>query len=276
MKLHLKKDLVFFDLEATGLNVVKDRIIQYAFIKEKADGSERVVKHGLVNPGPVLISQEAYAVHGISNDQVSKAPTFGQVADELWAFLDGADLAGYNSNRFDIPMLMEEFARVGKDFSLEHRNVIDVQVIFHRMEARTLYAAYERFCGKSLDQAHDALADVEATLQVLEAQLDEYAGKDLKTPDGIIPAPVINDMKALHDFTQNNSLLDVTRRLKYDPNGTVVFNFGKYIGRPVGKTVYEDKNYFHWIQEKEFSHQVKKLVRQLREQYAKSLKADPQ
>ncbi len=276
MKLDLKKDLVFFDLEATGLNVVKDRIIQYAFIKVKADGSENVVKQSLVNPGPVLISQEAYAVHGISNDMVSSAPTFGQIADELWQFLDGADLAGYNSNRFDIPMLMEEFARVGKDFSLDHRNIIDVQVIFHRMEARTLYAAYEKYCGKSLDQAHNALADVRATMEVLEAQLDAYAGKDLKTPDGIIPAPVVNDMKALHAFTQNNSLLDVTRRLKYDPNGTVVFNFGKYIGRPVGKIVYEDKNYFHWIQEKEFSHQVKNLVRQLREQYAKSLEVDPQ
>jgi len=276
MKLQLDRDIIFFDLESTGLNIIKDRIIQYAFIKKYADGRLDEQKTDLVNPGAVLISEESQAIHGISNDMVARKPQFAERADEIMAFIGDSDIAGYNSNRFDIPMLMEELARAGHELKLDGRRVIDVQTIFHKMEPRTLEAAHKKFTGKPMENAHDALADVKATIAVLEGQLDAYDGVDLDHGGKLIPTPIKNDMEALHEFTQDHGALDITRRLKYDPNGTVVFNFGKYIGRPVGRVSHEDPNYFHWIQNKEFSIQVKKLVKQLRDEHVASLKADPQ
>lgn len=276
MKLNLERDIIFFDIEATGLNVVKDRIVQLAIIKKFADDRPDESRNILINPRPVPIAPEAYEVHKISQAMVRDCPTFDEIAEEIFLFIGDADIAGYNSNRFDIPMLMEEFARAKLDFTLEGRNVIDVQTIFHKMEPRTLGAAHRKFVGTPIVDAHDAMADVQATIAVLESQLDAYDGVDLYTEDEVIQSPIKNDMKTLHEFTQNKGMLDVTRRLKMDVNGTVVFNFGKYIGRPVGKIVYEDSNYYYWIQNKEFSHQVKKLVKQLRDQYAKFMESDPQ
>lgn len=269
MDFNLKKPVIFFDIESTGLNVVKDRIIQIGMIKYEP-GKEPVEKEMLINPG-IPISAEAMAVHGITPADVANKPTFSQVAKEIYDFIGEGDLAGYNSNRFDVPMLMEEFARAGIDFDIEKRNLIDVQRIFYKMEPRTLAAAYKFYCEKEMENAHDALVDVRATVEVLKGQLNLYQDKNFEDKDGeIVERPVVNDMKALHDFTNDESIVDVTQRLKRTKNGEVVFNFGKYIGKPVGETLARDKQYFFWIQEKEFSYQVKKMVKKEMDAYIKA------
>jgi DNA polymerase-3 subunit epsilon len=272
MEFNLTRDLCFFDLEATGLNVMRDRIVQIAIIKYFANGSAPKELTRLVNPG-VPISEDAMRVHGITPKDVANKPTFAQLAEELFDFIGDADLAGYNSNRFDIPMLMEEFARVGIDFDLEKRRTIDVQRIFYLMEPRTLKAALKFYRGKEMENAHDALADVQATIEVFQGQLEKYDGVDYEDFDGnIVSAPIKNDMQAIFEFTQDSKMVDVTQRLKYNNQGEVVFNFGKYVGRPVGKTLYEDRQYFHWIQNKEFSVQVKKVVKKLLAEYEQTIK----
>lgn len=271
MELNLDRDLCFFDLEATGLNVVTDRIVQIAVIKYKKDSSEPETYEQLINPG-IPISQEAMNVHGITPEMLRNKPTFQQVADELFAFIGDADLAGYNSNRFDIPMLVEEFARVGIEFDLDRRRCIDAQRIFYKMEPRTLRAAYKFYTGDNFDNAHDALEDVKATIEVLKGQIKKYDGVDLiDQNDNLIEKPIINDMQALHDFTNDSSTLDATQRLKRLEDGTVVFNFGKYKGRNVGEILYNDRNYFHWIQDKEFTQQVKQLTRKLLKAYEEKM-----
>ncbi|MBK6931583.1 MAG: 3'-5' exonuclease [Saprospirales bacterium] len=261
--LNLDRDIVFFDLETTGLNVIRDRIVQIALVKLPKNGDQPAELSTLVNPG-IPISEEAMAVHGIMPKDLANKPTFRQLAQKIWDFIGGADLAGYNSNRFDVPMLMEEFARVGMEFDVSKRRLIDVQRIFYKMEPRTLKAAYRLYCGKELTDAHDALADVRATIEVFHGQLRTYDGKDLLDEDGnIIPAPVKNDMQALHEFTNDLNFLDATQKLRVQPDGVVVFNFGKYAGQPVKDILANDKNYYFWILEKEFSSQVKQLVKQL-------------
>ena len=270
-KFNLKKPLVFFDIEATGLNVVRDRIVQIALIKFIPGKEEPEEMEMLINPG-IPISEEAMAVHGITPDMVRNKPTFEQVSQKIFDFIGNSDIAGYNSDRFDVPMLMEEFYRSGIDFDIEHRNLIDVQKIFYKMEPRTLKAAYAHYCGKSLEDAHDALADVRATVEVLGGQLQMYKDVDYKDGDGITtPAPIQNDMPAIAKFLNDGNMLDVTQKLRMSPTGEIVFNFGKYIGKPAGKILYEDRQYYHWIQEKEFSGQVKNLTTKLLKEYAKSL-----
>lgn len=266
MEFNLERDLCFFDLEATGLNVLRDRIVQIAILKYKKEGGEPEAYNQLINPG-VPIAEEAIAVHGITPEMVKNKPTFEQIADELNVFIGNSDLAGYNSNRFDVPMLMEEFARVGIEFSTDHRRTIDVQRIFYKMEPRTLRAAYKFYTGDTFENAHDAMADVRATVSVLQGQLKMYEGVDLEEEKETIPAPVKNDMQALHEFTNDLNVLDATQRLKVTDDGTVVFNFGKYQNQPVGETLYRDKNYYHWIVDKEFSQQVKQLVKKLLQEY---------
>ncbi len=268
----LRKDLVFFDIESTGLNVIRDRIVQIALIKYPKNGGEPVELEMLINPG-IPISEEAMAIHGITPDMLRNKPSFSQVGQQIFNFIGDADLAGYNSDRFDVPMLMEEFARIGIDFRIDNRNLIDVQKIFYKMEPRTLKAAYALYCNKELQDAHDALSDVRATAEVLQGQIIRYEGVDYIDGDGkVTPAPISRDIHQVAGFLADHSSLDVTQRLRYDPNGEIVFNFGKYIGRPVAKTLYEDRQYYHWILEKEFSAQVKQIVRDLLSQYEKSLK----
>jgi len=268
---NLKNDLVFFDLEATGLNVVRDRIVQIAMIKFSPGKTEPEEMEMLINPG-IPISEEAMAIHGITPDMVRNKPTFEQASESIYKFIGNADLAGYNSDRFDIPMLMEEFYRAGFDFDIDKRNLIDVQKIFYKMEPRTLKAAYAHYCGKSLEDAHNALADVRATVDVLAGQLEMYKDTDHVDGDGFTtPKPIQNDMPAIAKFLSDGSMLDVTQKLRMSPNGDIVFNFGKYIGKPAAKTLYEDRQYYHWIQEKEFSAQVKKLTKKLLEDYSKSV-----
>jgi len=269
MNFKLERDLIFFDIESTGLNVIRDRIMQIALIKYFANGNEPEELEMLINPG-IPISEEAYNVHGIGPKDVANKPTFLQVSKQLLDFIGDADLAGYNSNRFDVPLLMEEFARVGIDFSMDKRRAIDVQRIFYKMEPRTLSAALKYYTGKQIENAHDALADVRATIDVLKGQMTRYEGVDLVDGDGeVIPNPVRNDMQALHEFTNDLNTIDATQRLKYNADGVVVFNFGKHIGKPVAETLYKDQQYYNWILNKEFSHQVKQIVKRLFKEYEK-------
>ncbi len=268
IKFNLDRDIVFFDIESTGLNVMKDRIVQIALIKYKKDGSDPIEKEMLINPG-MPISEESMAIHGITPDKVANKPTFIQVAHEINDFIGDADLSGYNSDRFDIPMLMEEMARAGIDFDVDHRRTIDVQKIFYKMEPRTLVAALKHYCGKTLDDAHDALADVRATVDVLKGQLIRYKETDYVDGDGYTTErPIKNDMGAIAKFIGDTRTVDATQRFKYNHQGEIVFNFGKYVGKPAAELLYKDRQYLNWILEKDFSTQVKKIVKKIVKEYA--------
>ncbi len=261
MNLVLNKNLVFFDVETTGLNVIRDRIIQIGIIRINHKDYSRDTYYQLINPGPVFISEEAALVHGISNEMVRNKPVFSKLAQEIFDFIGDADLGGYNSNRFDVPILMEEFARAGLNFSMEKRRTIDVQQIFYKMEPRTLKAAYRFYCNSELQDAHDALADVQATIDVFESQLDYYEGKDMVDDDGnIVTNPVVRDLDELHKFTTNLNTLDATQRLKYNADGVVVFNFGKFLNQPVEEVFIKEKGYYSWMMSMEFSQQVKEII----------------
>ncbi len=267
MDLSLDRDLIFLDLEATGLSVVKDRIVQIGMIKYPKGGGPPQELDMLINPG-VPISEEAMQVHGITPKDVASKPTFQQVAQEIFDFIGSADLAGYNSNRFDIPMLMEEFGRVGIPFSMDRRRSIDVQRIFYKMEPRTLRAALKFYCGKDMENAHDALADVRATVDVFMGQLERYREEDHIDEDGnVTPTPVREDIQALHDFTNDLRYADATQKMRYEADGSIVFNFGKYNGQPVGEALSKDKQYYNWILNKEFTMQVKEIVKKLVREY---------
>ena len=269
MKFHLTRDIVFFDIESTGLNVIRDRIVQIALIKYFADGREPQEVEMLLNP-EIPISKESTSIHGITQEDVADKHTFPQIAERMFDWIGDSDLGGYNSNRFDIPMLMEEFARAGLDFDIKNRRLIDAQRIFYKMEPRTLKAAYKKFCNGDLEDAHDALADVRATVEVLKGQIEAYKGVDHVDGDGnVTPEPVKNDIQALHDFSNDLMVVDVTQRLKLNDEGVIVFNFGKYINQELGKVLVKDKQYYQWILNKEFSHQVKKIVREAYEKATK-------
>lgn len=268
MLLQLQRDICFFDIESTGLHVIRDRILQLAIIKYFADGRPPVERCELINPG-VPIPEEAMKVHGITPEMVRNKPTFPQIAGEIFDFIGDADLAGYNSNRFDIPFLMEEFARAGLDFDIRSRRLIDVQRIFYKMEPRTLRAAMKFYCDRDFEEAHDALEDVRATIAVLDGQLQRYAGMDLTDENGeVIPEPVRPDVDTLHTFTNDLRLLDATQRLRYNDKGEVVFNFGKYNGELVRAVFEREPQYYHWMQGKDFSVQVKQIIREIYEKKA--------
>ncbi len=267
MTFNLEKDLCFFDLEATGLNVIRDRIVQIAIVKYLKKGGEPEELVLLINPG-IPISEEAMAVHGITPKDLRNKPTFQQAAQKIYDFIGNADMAGYNSNRFDIPLLMEEFARVGLEFDMSKRRSIDIQRLFYKMEPRTLRAALRFYCQKEMVNAHDALADVKATVDVFKGQLERYEGKKVINEEGKeIDSPVQNDIQVIHDFTNDLNTIDATQRLKYNSDGVVVFNFGKYVGQPVAEILSKDKQYYHWILNKEFSYQVKSIVKKLVKEY---------
>lgn len=268
--LNLDKDIVFFDIESTGLNVLKDRILQIGLIKYSKNVPEPQELFMLINPG-VPISEEAFAVHGISNEMVKNKPTFAQVGNQIYDFIGHSDLAGYNSDRFDIPMLMEELNRIGLELDISKRRLIDVQKIFYKMEPRTLKAAYKLYCDGDLTDAHDALADARATVEVFKGQLRKYENVDYVDGDGfVVAAPIKNDMNAIASFIRDESALDVTQRLKYNAKGEVVFNFGKYTGHEVAQVFRSEPNYYHWIMEKDFSAQVKQIVKKIYEEMKKS------
>lgn len=263
IKLNLEKDIVFFDIESTGLNILKDRILQIALIKYTKDSDTPKELFLLINPG-VPISEEAFAIHGISNEMVRNKPTFAQIGKEIYDFIGTADLAGYNSDRFDIPMLMEEFHRIGINFDISKRKLIDVQKIFYKMEPRTLKAAYKLYCDADLTDAHDALADARATVEVFKGQIKRYENIEYIDGDGFNHGvPIKNDIASISAFIADDTILDVTQRLKYNAKGEVVFNFGKYSGHVVAEVFKSEPNYYHWIIEKDFSAQVKQIVKKI-------------
>jgi DNA polymerase-3 subunit epsilon len=269
MKLVLENPLIFLDIEATGPHVIRDRIIQLAMVKQFPGDRDPEERNWLINPG-IPISEEAMAIHGITPSDVANKPIFRQVATEIFEFIGDADFAGYHSNQFDIPILMEEFSRCGIELVLDGRNLIDVQRIFYKMEPRTLSAAYRYYCKSELQDAHDAMADVKATIDVLNGQLEMYEEQDMIDKDGaVVPRPVTGNPRELHAFTNDLRFVDATQKLTYDVNGDIVFNFGIYRGQNAAKVLSEDKQYFNWMLNKEFSSQVKQIIRKLVAEYEK-------
>jgi len=245
MLLQLNNPICFIDLETTGINVSIDRIVEIAIIKIAPDGT-KLVKRKLINP-EMPIPKGASDVHGISDEMVKDAPTFKAVANEIKQFIEGSDMAGYNSNRFDIPMLNEEFLRAGIAIDMESRKLLDVQKIFHMMEQRTLSAAYKFYCDKTLEDAHTAEADAMATFEVLEAQLQKYP-------------QLGNTVDAIVKFTGEDKIVDFARRLIYE-NGVEVFNFGKHKGKPVIQVLREEPQYYDWMMKGDFAlHTKQKLT----------------
>jgi len=258
VKLQLKNPLVFLDLETTGINIVTDRIVEIALVKINLDGSESE-KDMRINP-EMHIPEESTKIHGISDEDVKDAPTFKEVAKSLARFIEGCDLGGFNSNRFDIPLLAEEFLRAGIDIDMKKRKFIDVQAIFHKMEKRTLAAAYKFYCKKELTNAHSAMVDTRATIQVLQSQLDMYKGVEYEDNKGVKSVPIVNDIDKLSEFSSYNRNVDFLGRIIYDENGVEVFNFGKNKGVPVEKVLLEQPGYFGWIMNGEFPLFTKKVL----------------
>ena len=250
MNLQLKRFFAFFDLETTGVNISADRIVEISVLKISPDQSEEVLTKR-VNPG-IPIPLESSLIHGIYDEDIQGAPAFGEIAQEIADFMDNADLAGYNSNKFDIPLLMEEFLRAGVDFSLDGRHFVDVQNIFHQMEQRTLKAAYRFYCGKSLDNAHSAEADVRATYEVLLGQLDRYHDVTWEDRAGKVSVPVVNDVEALHKFTNLSRPVDFAGRMVFDEQGQELFNFGKHKGSTVESVFEQEPSYFQWMMQGDF------------------------
>ena len=249
MKLNLKNPIVFFDLETTGTNIVADRIVEISYLKISPNGTEES-KTMRINP-EMHIPEQATAVHGITDDDVKNCPTFKAVANDIAGAIKGCDLGGFNSNRFDIPLLAEEFLRAGIDIDLKRHKFVDVQVIFHKMEQRTLSAAYKFYCGKNLEDAHTAAADTAATSEVLKAQLDRY-------PE------LQNDIDFLSKFTCFNRNVDFVGAIVYNDKDEEVFNIGKYKGQRVADVLQRDPGYYGWMMNADFSQYTKKVLTQIK------------
>ena len=249
MQLQLKNPIIFLDLETTGVDVSRDRIVEISLVKI-LPGGDREVKTRRVNP-EMPIPAEATAIHGITDDDVKDAPPFRALARSLASYMEGCDLGGFNSNRFDIPMLVEEFLRAGVDVDFKRRKFVDVQNIFHQKERRTLEAAYKFYCDRELEGAHSAEADVMATYEVLEAQLDRY-------PD------LQNDVAFLADFSARDNCADYAGRVVYDDKGVEVFGFGKHKGRSVAEVFRREPTYYAWMMEGDFPAYTKKVITEIR------------
>jgi len=249
LELKLKRPIVFFDLETTGINVSSDRIVELSFLKISPNGKEQWMTLR-INP-EMPIPPKATEIHGISDEDVAGEPTFGEVAKNLAHFLEGCDLAGYNSIKFDIPLLAEEFLRTDTDFNFSKRKYVDVQVIFHKKEQRTLAAAYQFYCRKELKDAHSSKADTSATFEVLKAQLDRY--EDLE-----------NDIEKLADFSSYNDYVDFAGRIILDENGVEIFNFGKHKGKPVEKVLKEEPSYYSWMMNGDFPLYTKRVLTEIK------------
>ena len=249
MKLNLVKPIIFFDLETTGTDFSKDRIVEICYIKVYPDGRE-VEYTKRINP-EMHIPEGASAVHGIYDADVKDCPTFREVAREIANEFEGCDVAGFNSNRFDLPMLAEEFLRAQVDIDLSRLRAIDVQVLYHKREPRTLSAAYKFYCGENLEDAHSALADTRATYNVLKAQLDHY--EDMP-----------NDIEALSKESSFTNNVDFAGRIVYDENGREVFNFGKYKGVPVDAVLDRDPGYYGWMMNGDFSLNTKQVLTRIK------------
>ncbi len=250
MNLNLTKPIVFFDLETTGINIAKDRVVEISILKVFPNGNKES-KTWLVNP-EIEIPAEATAVHGITNEKVVTEPTFKELADKINEMISDADLAGFNSNRFDIPLLAEELLRAGIDFDMNNRKAVDVQTIFHKKEQRTLSAGYQFYCGKDLEGAHSAEADTNATYEILLAQIDKY--DDLE-----------NTVEALSEFSTHGKRADFAGFILFNEDDQEIFSFGKYKGRTVEEVLKENPGYNAWIQNADFPLYTKKVLREIKE-----------
>lgn len=253
MELNLTKPIVFFDLETTGINIAKDRIVEISILKVFPNGNKES-KTWLVNP-EIEIPPHVIAVHGITNEKVVNEPTFKELAPKVNEMIGNADLAGFNSNRFDIPLLAEELLRAGIDFDMEERKAIDVQVIFHKKEQRTLGAGYKFYCGKDLEDAHSAEADTLATYEILKAQLDRY--DDIE-----------NSVDVLSEYSSHTKRADFAGFILFDDEKDEIFSFGKYKGRKVEDVLKENPGYNSWIQQADFPLYTKKVLQQIKERMA--------
>lgn len=249
MQLNLKNPIIFFDLETTGINVNSDRIVEICVLKVSPDGSEEATTW-LVNPERP-IPAETTAIHGISDEDVKDKPTFKEIAKSLVKIIEGCDMAGFNSNRFDVPLLAEEFLRADVDIDMKKRKFIDVQTIFHKNEPRTLTAAYKFFCNQDLTNAHSAEADVRATYEVLKAQLDKYDN-------------IENDMGMLAEFSTFTNNADYSGRIIFDKDDQEIFNFGKYKGKRVVDVFAADSGYYGWMMKGDFPLYTKKVITEIK------------
>jgi len=245
MELKLKNPIIFFDLETTGVNVAADRIVEISWLKIMPTGEESSFTQ-LVNP-TIPIPPVVTEIHGITDEDVKDKPAFADIARSLANEFEGCDFAGYNSNKFDIPLLAEEFLRANVDFDIRRRKFIDVQVIFHKMEQRTLSAAYKFYCQKDLKDAHSAEADTRATYEILKSQLDRYEQLE-------------NDIDQLSAFSTQHRTADLAGRIIYNDKDIEVFNFGKYKGQPVEEVLKKDPGYFSWILNGDFPLYTKKVL----------------
>ncbi|WKZ74505.1 MAG: exonuclease domain-containing protein [Vicingaceae bacterium] len=249
MKLNLNKPICFFGLETTGVNIGTDRIVEISILKINPNQTEETYTRR-INP-EIPIPHTASMVHGIYNDDVKNEPTFQQLAKEISTFIGNADLAGFNSNKFDIPLLVEEMLRVGIDFDLTNRKLIDIQNIFHKMEQRNLAAAYKFYCEKDLINAHSAEADIKATYEILQAQLERY--NELK-----------NDISFLHDFCERSKNVDLAGRIIYNDSQQEIFNFGKHKGKLVEEVLKKEPSYYNWMMDGDFPLYTKKVLTTIR------------
>ncbi len=249
-QLNLQNPILFFDIESTGLNVATDRIVEISALKVMPNGDQEI-KTRRINP-TIPIPAEAQAIHGISDEDVKDCPTFNQIAKSMAQWMKGCDIAGYNSIKFDIPLLAEEFLRAGVDFDFRKRKLVDVQNIFHKMEQRTLSAAYRFYCQKELENAHSAEADTVATYEILLAQLERY------------PNELKNDVEFLANFSTRSKIADYAGRMAYNEKGEVVFNFGKHRGKKVADVLRAEPSYYNWMMDGDFTQDTKKILTEIK------------
>ena len=245
MQLNLNRPICFFDLETTGINITFDKIVEISILKVFPNGNDKK-KTWLVNP-EIPISPQATAIHGITNEKVSDKPIFKSIAKDVYSWIKDSDLGGFNSNRFDIPILAEELLRSGIDFDMKNRQSVDVQTIFHKMEQRTLTAAYKFYCNKDLKNAHSAEADTLATYEVLKSQLDKYSSLE-------------NDTKFLAEFSTRQKFADFAGFIRYDSVGDECFSFGKHKGKKVRNILVDEPGYYGWLLDADFPLYTKKVL----------------
>jgi DNA polymerase-3 subunit epsilon len=262
MQLNLTKPLAFFDLETTGINVGSDRIVEISIVRVNLDNSTDILTKK-VNP-TIPIPEFSSKIHGIYDKDIADAPTFKQLAPQLSQFLINCDLAGFNSNKFDVPVLVEEFLRADLDFDLKNRKLIDVQNIFHIMEPRNLSAAYRFYCDRTLENAHSAEADTVATYEIFKAQLARYEGVEQVDDKGNRFTPVKNDMGILSELTARNKNADLAGRVVFNDKGQEVFNFGKHKDKPVKEVFEKEPSYYNWMMQGDFPLYTKKIITQIR------------
>lgn len=258
MELKLTHPLAFFDIETTGTNVVSDRIVEISILKILPDGEKEILTKR-INP-TIHIPEDVVAIHGITDEDVKDCPTFTDIAISLNHFLNNCDLAGYNSNKFDIPFIVEEFLRAGIDFEIKGRRFIDAQNIFHKMEPRNLRAAYKFYCNKELVGAHGAEADTLATYEVVKAQIEKYSDTEYTDNNKKVTKPIKNDVQALHDFSFNSNFADFVGHIVYNQKRVEVFNFGKHKGKPVEDIFRTEPSYYDWMMKSDFPMFTKNLI----------------